>query len=287
MLPGHTTSVVSSPSVTGLTRPARSTIAVVAKLGETDVRRLLEVVAAIEYDAANDALNPEPLVLLADMLDASTVGYLAFDGLSHAASVDVCAERQPYIGRCDEIEQQLFSHPWPFKRARRPGVRLMEDVTTRSAFRRTPLFHQVIRVVHDEPMAEICLSRPEHSRYRKILFCRVDDARRGFGEHERRILQLLAPHFARPIFATEDRRRRVAGYGLTRRELDVLRCVGAGSTNGEVATELWISPLTVRTHLENIFAKLGVHTRADAISCAGPFGAASSPGAPYQHFVRP
>ena len=139
----------------GLAGSQGSTIGVVAKLGEADVRRLLEVVAAIEYDVANDALNPEPLVLLADMLDASTVGYLAFDGQSHAASVDVCAERQPYIGRCDEIEQVLFANPWPFKRAPGPGVRLLEDVTTRSAFHGTALFNEVIRVVHDEPMAEI------------------------------------------------------------------------------------------------------------------------------------
>jgi len=125
MLPGRTTSVVSSPPGTGLTLAAGSTIDAVGKLGEADVRRLLEVVAAIEYDVANDALNTEPLVLLADMLDASTVGYLAFDGPNHAASVDVCAERQPYIGRCEEIEQVLFAHPWPFKRAPGLGVRLL------------------------------------------------------------------------------------------------------------------------------------------------------------------
>ena len=133
-----------------------------ANLGEADVRRLLEVVAAIDYDEANDAMNPEPLALLAHMLDASTVGYLAFDGpvslLNVPASVDVSAERQPYIGRCEEIERMLFAHPWPFKCATSPGVRLLEDVTTRAAFRRTALFNEVIRVVHDEPMAEICLS---------------------------------------------------------------------------------------------------------------------------------
>ena len=65
----------------------------------------------------------------------------------------------------------------------------------------------------------------------------------------------------------------------------MLRCVGAGSSNGEVAAELWISPLTVRTHLENIFAKLGVHTRADAIALVGPFGPATSADAPYQNIV--
>jgi DNA-binding CsgD family transcriptional regulator len=256
----------------------------VARLGDTDVKRLLEVVASIEYDEANDALSPEPLVLLAHMLDASTAGYMAF-GPGHAALVDVCAERQPYIGRCPEIEQVLFANTWPFPRADAPGVRLLDDVTTRSAFRRTTLFNEVIRVVHDEPMAEICLSRGEDSRHRKLLFCRVDDTRAGFGERERRVLELLAPHFARPIFEAEARRRRQAQYRLTRREHEVLRLVGFGHSNAEVASELWISALTVRKHLENVFVKLGVHTRSDAVALAGPFSSVTARDEPYQHIV--
>jgi DNA-binding CsgD family transcriptional regulator len=260
-----------------------------AHLGEADVTRLLEVVGAIDYDEANDALNPEPLALLAHMLDASTVGYLAFDGpvrcCNVPASVDVCAERQPYIGRCEEIERRLYANPWPFKRATSPGVRLLEDVTTRPAFHRTALFNEVIRVVHDEPMAEICLSRPGDGRHRKILLCRPDDSPRAFGEYERRILELLAPHFARPIFAADARRRRQARYRLTRRELEVLRLVGLGKSNAEVAAELWVSPLTVRSHLENIFAKLAVHSRAEAVAVAGPIGRVASREAPYQNIV--
>jgi DNA-binding CsgD family transcriptional regulator len=255
----------------------------VSNLRDTDVRRLLEVVAAIEYDEANDALGPESLVLLAEMLDASTVGYLVSDGPNEIL-VDVCAERQPYIGRCDEIEQVLFAQPWVFGRAEWPAVRLLEDVTTRTAFHRTGLFTEVIRIVHDEPMAEISLTEGGDGLYRKILVCRPDDAR-AFGGRERRILELLAPHFMHPIQEAEARRCRQARYGLTKRELEVLRLVSFGNSNGEVASELWISPLTVRTHLENAFAKLGVHTRADAVSLAGPFSDIASRDAPYENIV--
>jgi DNA-binding CsgD family transcriptional regulator len=53
---------------------------------------------------------------------------------------------------------------------------------------------------------------------------------------------------------------------LTGREYEILSLVAHGETNTEIASELWISPTTVRSHLENIFAKLGVHNRTAAAS---------------------
>ncbi len=52
--------------------------------------------------------------------------------------------------------------------------------------------------------------------------------------------------------------------GLTRRERQILAWVARGNTNHEIAEMLWIAPSTVRKHLENIYAKLGVHTRTAA-----------------------
>ena len=53
---------------------------------------------------------------------------------------------------------------------------------------------------------------------------------------------------------------------LTARERDVMRCVEDGLSNTEIARELWIQPTTVRKHLENIFAKLGVRSRTAALA---------------------
>jgi DNA-binding CsgD family transcriptional regulator len=52
--------------------------------------------------------------------------------------------------------------------------------------------------------------------------------------------------------------------GLTPRERQILAWVARGKTNPEIAEILWIAPTTVRRHLENIYAKLGVHTRTAA-----------------------
>jgi DNA-binding NarL/FixJ family response regulator len=51
---------------------------------------------------------------------------------------------------------------------------------------------------------------------------------------------------------------------LTAREREILDLVGEGRTNAEIAERLWVSRGTVRKHLDNIYAKLGVHTRTAA-----------------------
>jgi DNA-binding NarL/FixJ family response regulator len=55
---------------------------------------------------------------------------------------------------------------------------------------------------------------------------------------------------------------------LTGRELEVLRLVAAGLSNQEIATALVISEHTVRRHLQNIFAKIDVPSRAAATAYA-------------------
>ena len=55
---------------------------------------------------------------------------------------------------------------------------------------------------------------------------------------------------------------------LTKREVEILNMIGAGKSNKEIAEELSISYWTVKNHIYNLFAKLGIHTRAEAIHFA-------------------
>jgi DNA-binding CsgD family transcriptional regulator len=55
---------------------------------------------------------------------------------------------------------------------------------------------------------------------------------------------------------------------LTRQELQVMRAVGQGGTNREVAAQLFISPRTVDHHLRSIFQKLGISSRSELIKIA-------------------
>jgi ATP/maltotriose-dependent transcriptional regulator MalT len=60
------------------------------------------------------------------------------------------------------------------------------------------------------------------------------------------------------------RKRPRGDHGLTSREVEVLRLIARGRSNRETATELVISERTVARHVQNIFAKLGVSSRASA-----------------------
>ena len=53
--------------------------------------------------------------------------------------------------------------------------------------------------------------------------------------------------------------------GLTERELGILELVGKGLSNKQIGKELFISDRTVQAHLSNIFAKLGVNSRTEAV----------------------
>jgi DNA-binding NarL/FixJ family response regulator len=51
---------------------------------------------------------------------------------------------------------------------------------------------------------------------------------------------------------------------LTERELEILRLVAEGYTNGRIARELWVTEQTVKFHLSNTYRKLGVANRTEA-----------------------
>ena len=76
-----------------------------------------------------------------------------------------------------------------------------------------------------------------------------------------------APDVARVEALSRKGAARAAG-GLTAREVEVLRLVAAGKSNREIATALIVSTHTVRRHLQNIFDKIGVSSRAAATAFA-------------------
>jgi DNA-binding NarL/FixJ family response regulator len=114
------------------------------------------------------------------------------------------------------------------------------------------------------------LEAPYEAAQTRVL---LSDACRALGDGETAVLELAAARDAfvwlgaRPDVARIDAlagRTRGDGHGLTAREVDVLRLFAAGKSNREIAGALVISERTVARHLQNIFAKLGVSSRAAA-----------------------
>jgi ATP/maltotriose-dependent transcriptional regulator MalT len=76
----------------------------------------------------------------------------------------------------------------------------------------------------------------------------------------------LTPRTVAPAFERND--AAIRSLGLTGRELTMLERLAAGDANKEIARALDISPNTVKTHIANLFQKLEVQRRTQAIQKA-------------------
>ena len=136
------------------------------------------------------------------------------------------------------------------------------DVASRARFWKSPFYSAVMRPLGFEHELKLWLPAPPgHARFFELERGPGPD----FDERDRSFLSLVRPHLARLRSRWE---RRPHLPSLTERELDVLALVAQGLTNRQIGRRLFISPGTVRTHLEHIYDKLGVRSRAGAVSAA-------------------
>lgn len=114
------------------------------------------------------------------------------------------------------------------------------------------LGHEVVIPLESQP-----------GRFRRILVNRPPEEV-PFTDADLTMFRLLQPHLERAV------QRAITGdplkERLSERELEILTFVRAGRSTREIAQALWVQPSTVRKHLENIYAKLGVHGRTEAIA---------------------
>lgn len=109
----------------------------------------------------------------------------------------------------------------------------------------------------------------------------LKDVRRDDLVHAVRVVaagdSLLAPAVTRRLVADLVRRRRARTAeeaaprrldALTAREVEILRMLARGLTNAEIATTLFVSEHTVKTHVSNVLSKLGLRDRVQAVICA-------------------
>ncbi|MFI1926706.1 MULTISPECIES: response regulator transcription factor [unclassified Streptomyces] len=79
---------------------------------------------------------------------------------------------------------------------------------------------------------------------------------------------VLSPAVATRLVRAVRAPRPPVGEGLSAREREVLTLVARGTSNREIARELFISEATVKTHLTHLYAKLAVNDRAAAVAVA-------------------
>jgi LuxR family maltose regulon positive regulatory protein len=90
-----------------------------------------------------------------------------------------------------------------------------------------------------------------------------------YPEYTRELLALLVDSTPAPIASTtsEGQDARLV-EAISEREVEVLKLLADGRTNQEIAEAMFVSVNTVKSHLKNIYGKLGVHNRREAVSQA-------------------
>lgn len=197
--------------------------------------------------------------------DIAVVDWHGVEGMAAATTYDprgaIPAEINAAVHR--------YLHQNPLYLQRRGAPRSISEVLSRRAWHRTGLYAEAYgRLGQEDGLAlDIPLAR------KGVLTLNMTRSRRGFREAERFGLGLLEPQVQacwQRLQAQERLRAAVVDHGgasparLTLREREVLLWVANGLRNQQIAERLGIRPATVKRHLENLYAKLGVAGRTDA-----------------------
>jgi DNA-binding CsgD family transcriptional regulator len=203
---------------------------------------------------------------LADLLGADEVSFLLMDTL--LARIPLHRGADPILGDGDASEtlEEARSNPfwlnywttpcsYPDQTGDFESVTLAGDFQSRRERRR--------RRRDSTPVVSLRASFPGRSpgRSTRLLAWRYDGP--DFGERERFLVALLRPHVERAYWANVAQSREPPP--LTRRQLELLALVRTGFTNRQIASRLELSEATVRTHLNNIYERLGTSGRTAAV----------------------
>jgi DNA-binding NarL/FixJ family response regulator len=232
------------------------------ELRERDVHRALDIVAEAAAGGNGTAFGLETVDAIAAAIPAEEVAYVEWRfGDSDVIRIAHHPEEPPWLG--DALAATCDSYPLrDVDHADSSEPLKISDVVSRTSFLNSPFYSAVMRPLGREHELKVWLPAPRgHARYFEL----ERPPGRDFDERDRSLLSLLRPHLSRLRLRWE---RRPHLPSLTERELDVLTLVAQGLTNREISRQLFISPATVRTHLEHIYDKLGVRSRAGAVSAA-------------------
>jgi DNA-binding CsgD family transcriptional regulator len=240
----------------------------VASISARDAASLLEIVHDGARDAGHDAFPPSVLLGLARLIASDAcVGYQEADVANGFRVVELVE----VIGTPPSPKTERAFHTLGWQNpmhcrlhAHEEGVIRLSDLLTPRQ-RRNLEYNELVWQPHGiDDALRMWLPAPP-GRARSIY---LERSGRNYTERDRMLLTLMRPHLVRMRLNAESRRRMDASWGLSPREAEVLGWVARGETNAAIAAALFISPLTVRTHLENIFEKLGVRTRTAAAAYA-------------------
>jgi DNA-binding CsgD family transcriptional regulator len=244
----------------------------VIRLEERQVHDVLEFVYAASTAEGAEAF-PEPVVdRLTRLIPTEFAGYYEWQlPYRQCVAVELPAPTPPDIAEA----RAAYCSTYPLTTQRLSGERRvlrLSDFVSMRALRKLDYYDHVLRPFGIEHQVRLWLSAPRGQSYVFHLSRRRSEG--DFDDSERAMLELLRPflNILHERFRFRGESVPPAPDGLTERESEVLGWVARGMTNAEIAALLFVSPHTVRKHLERAYEKLGVHTRTAAVARAWSSG---------------
>jgi DNA-binding CsgD family transcriptional regulator len=147
----------------------------------------------------------------------------------------------------------------------------ISDFLSREQFHRLGLYAEFFRGIPVEHQMAVSLPGPDE----QVIGVALNRASGDFSDQDCALLSVLRGPLTAALLRAHGRQQ--AGQALialargrpgdlTDREIQILRLVAEGRTNSAIAHELLVSPRTVAKHLEHAYRKLGVSSRAAAVS---------------------
>jgi DNA-binding CsgD family transcriptional regulator len=239
---------------------------------ETDVRALLDVFDRCQAAAADDIFYAGVLTGVRELIPCDDISFQLMDVAEQRMRLLVVSDdgvqREESVGSTDEFLHLFWQEFWeedgcsgPMTSGDYSTLMHYADRWSKRAWASTPLGSQFVAMgVNDTVLVPMT---PLAGTDRRLLLFRGEGSP-IFSEREKAMLALARPHLAE-LHTRRDRELR-GEPNLTPRQWEVLRRVATGASNTQIARDLGLSEATVRKHLENVFLRLGVQSRTEAVA---------------------
>jgi len=244
---------------------------------DADVGALLRVFEPGQPAAADDIFYADVLTGLRELIPCDDITFQLMDVAEQRVRLltvtDEGVQREESVGITDGLTQMFWQRFWEEDGCAGPLATgdystLLHQAETwgTRAYANTPLGAEFAALgVQDEVLVPMT---PLGGTDRRLLLFR-DATSPVFSEREKAMLALARPRVAE--LHTRRHRELRGEPNLTPRQWEVLRRVATGASNTRIARDLRLSEATVRKHLENVFLRLGVQSRTEAVSRVLPF----------------
>ena len=239
---------------------------------DTDIRALLGVLDRCQPATDDDIFYADVLTGLRELIPCDDITFQLMDVAEQRVRLlcvtDDGVQREDCVGANDEFTQLFWQEFWeedgcagPLTNGDYSTLLHHAEVSRTRGYANSPLGSAFAALgVKDEILVPMT---PLGGTDRRLLLFR-DEGAPDFSEREKAMLALARPHLAE-LHTRRDRELRGEPH-LTPRQWEVLRQVATGASNTQIARTLGLSDATVRKHLENVFLRLDVQSRTEALA---------------------